>query len=504
MTTGIFIQPNKRCRKPYRFTAAIAAMLLSLSPFANAREAVTPANQRPNQLQPPFADSAKPRLSNEEFAKQICFTRMQEMGCYELAETDLDIRASLRDCDSETLISTGTFTGIGLGAWHSLTSLVDLALTPFNLALSLFDNRDWNASIDRCFKSHACRIALQRSSRFEGTERILRKDPKTLTREDVSDLMRLKQLALQVHRNELEERGRKLTMKLAKGGVAPDSPRLLQEIARLDPEVAVYRKLSDPVAGPSLLAELKGLQKSWACSNGEVSGEILGSLVVGPTVIAKVGGLFFREVSPSPKLGAAQTAAAKAISAAQRRLVNMDGMPVSSNTLILDANLAITLKRARIPGLVRKEKAILDDILNKLNFPMRDVRVTPRAWLQVKATREGETPVRLSRTRVTKDAAAKRAEIIEILEAAKVGGKTKGGIADREILAEAFTAPTTGATPTFVTADANVYNKLYTLSGGDPSRTGAANLAAAKPDGFLVEVAGRKLNILPISPPRAK
>ena len=86
--------------------------------------------------------------------------------------------------------------------------------------------------------------------------------------------------------------------------------------------------------------------------------------------------------------------------------------------------------------------------------------------------------------------------IMSKLEEVNLGGSK--GVLDRTIVADAFFAK--GVKPTLVSADKNVYNKMYKLATGldpTPQNLGGLTVPQKFPNGFDVTVADKIIKFLP-------
>ena len=88
-------------------------------------------------------------------------------------------------------------------------------------------------------------------------------------------------------------------------------------------------------------------------------------------------------------------------------------------------------------------------------------------------------------------------KVLTRLESLNVGaGK---GAADRALVADAFFAKAdVGVTPTFLTGDKAIYNKLATAAGIDVSKLGGKTLFDFTGGGFNVTIEGHTLRVIPI------
>jgi hypothetical protein len=178
--------------------------------------------------------------------------------------------------------------------------------------------------------------------------------------------------------------------------------------------------------------------------------------------------------------------------------VTRDGQPtlvfaerapdLSSNSLVVDANVAIALqKQATGQPLQAGEAALLARLSS---FPQyTDLRLTETA-----AQESGSMLQRIETTVSRSDPSwvAIHSELVR----ANVG-RTKG-INDRLIVADLFFARSNSTDPpTFATMDTGISNPLLLLSGRNPAKLGRP-VSEAFPDGFDLTLDGRTIRVLPL------
>lgn len=178
-------------------------------------------------------------------------------------------------------------------------------------------------------------------------------------------------------------------------------------------------------------------------------------------------------------------------------------MDVQPEQTIVDAETLIALDKATQPGakLTEGEKSILQYMQG------RPVIATETSLGQFRdAGARGSVPVARSEPHTS----AQRKAIVDDLAAKGVG--TKGGAADREVVADAFLARTAppkagelGTAPVFATSDPGIINGLFRLSGMNPAKIGGYNVAefiryTRGVGTFAVQVQGRVLMVRPLQP----
>ena len=195
-------------------------------------------------------------------------------------------------------------------------------------------------------------------------------------------------------------------------------------------------------------------------------------------------------VSPPPASGPAVPTPTPPIGGALRT-------PVTQNLTIVETEALIALDKAAQPGVALS--AGEQQIVGALGG--RGIVATPTTAGQFQAAgQRGTVPI----TRPIPHTPAQRQAILQDLEGASVGGA--GGAADRELVADALLAETApGVVPVFATSDHGIINGMARLSGINPARIGAYNVAEflryQRGVGvFTVVVQGRVLVIRPIQP----
>jgi hypothetical protein len=172
-------------------------------------------------------------------------------------------------------------------------------------------------------------------------------------------------------------------------------------------------------------------------------------------------------------------------------------MPVRAGQTIVDTETLIALDKhlqAGVP-LSPRETTIVAEMQG------RSIIATPTAVGQFNAAgMRGTVPM----TQTVPHTEAERANIIQVLENNGVG--TRGGAADREIVADAFLAESAPNTvPVFATSDGGVINGLFRLSGGNPARMQGYNVREfitymRGQETFRVPIGQRVLDVRPLQP----
>ncbi len=172
-------------------------------------------------------------------------------------------------------------------------------------------------------------------------------------------------------------------------------------------------------------------------------------------------------------------------------------MPVKAGQTIVDNETLIALDKHAQPGvgLSPRETTIVAEMQG------RPIITTPTAAGQFReAGMRGSVPV----TKSVEHSAQERQDIVRSLETAGVG--TRGGAADRDIVADAFLAQTAPNTvPVFATSDGGIINGLFRLSGMNPANMGGYNVREYLRynrglEVFVVAVGERVLVVRPLQP----
>jgi hypothetical protein len=172
-------------------------------------------------------------------------------------------------------------------------------------------------------------------------------------------------------------------------------------------------------------------------------------------------------------------------------------MPVKAGQTIVDNETLIALDKHAQPGvgLSPRETTIVAEMQG------RPIITTPTAAGQFRdAGMRGTVPV----TQSVQHSEAERQDIVRSLENAGVG--TRGGAADREIVADAFLAQSAPNTvPVFATSDGGILNGLFRLSGMNPANMGGYNVReflryTRGMEVFVVAVGERVLVVRPLQP----
>lgn len=164
--------------------------------------------------------------------------------------------------------------------------------------------------------------------------------------------------------------------------------------------------------------------------------------------------------------------------------------PVSESTVILDNNVASAWTRAKNGGNIT-QAGDRNSIAKIGELGADDLRIT-----DISAAKELDDLSILNKgfEITTKRTSSEYGKVLSRLEEINLGGSK--GHADRILTADLFFAK--GGSPRFMTADKNVFNKLFTLSGGNIQQLGKS-VPEAFPNGFPVTLNGKTINVIPIS-----
>jgi hypothetical protein len=169
---------------------------------------------------------------------------------------------------------------------------------------------------------------------------------------------------------------------------------------------------------------------------------------------------------------------------------------LGSQSIIVDSNTAIALMKDADPALKTTMNAgeIARVAYIKSLPPGTELRV---GNVTVGEVQSGILTMRGVPLDVARESTAYRA-LLTKLEAMNLGGAK--GAADRALIADAFFAKAEdGVTPTFMTGDKSIYNKLATEAGIDLTKIGGKTLPQLKPSGFDVAVDSRTLRVIPVA-----
>ncbi len=177
-----------------------------------------------------------------------------------------------------------------------------------------------------------------------------------------------------------------------------------------------------------------------------------------------------------------------------------DKIVLKSNSVVIDTQTAIALEKQSLgKELQEGEKAMVKRIseMGDVDLVMSDQATKEFAN---KTLDWNGKPVRKGMSMKINPDDEEFRSLLNELENNNVGqGKGSG---DRQIVAETFFAPTeSGVTPTLVTHDPGIYNKLWKISSGKephPRHFGGKSLTEALADGFDVTINGRTIRVIPI------
>jgi hypothetical protein len=171
--------------------------------------------------------------------------------------------------------------------------------------------------------------------------------------------------------------------------------------------------------------------------------------------------------------------------------------PIDSHTLIVDSNVAYSLRKTKASRNAAHEatRAKIGKILHGGKY--YDIRVTKATRIENQLHPEwGEVPYP---TFPLADVPQSEFEAVWAeLKSANVGGGK--GDADRTQLAQAFCARVAEGEPAFATADRGIYNRLYRIAFGKDPVTLGRPVYDVFPDGFDVTIRGHHLWVFPIPP----
>jgi hypothetical protein len=170
----------------------------------------------------------------------------------------------------------------------------------------------------------------------------------------------------------------------------------------------------------------------------------------------------------------------------------MKRRPLGGKSIVVDENLLIARNKLAKGLPLQPGEQRMVDFLNR--NPDAKLSVSEELYDKV-AGKLDTTDLNIIESTAARGHADYEAAVKE-LETNKVGAAK--GTEDRRLIADAlFAKVESGTTPTFVTHDKGIYNRLLFMSGNDPAKLGKP-VAEAFPNGFDVVINGRTLRVIPL------
>ena len=456
----------------------------------------------------------------------MCIHFLQANGCYKAAESDPELKSKLRDCSNDPHFWGETIEGLKEGAWMFAQSTLQMAMAPVNFLTGFGDHRQ---KIEACSKSLECRASLQVGISGTIASSLASKDPAKLSKEELSKLIYVQESLQRSHREGAARRGQTELLELTQQGLKIDSEQIKVALAKKDPEAFFYYSANERALKGDNLTLPQALIKMYrygVCVNSRETGRLISEYILSPTVLYGAGKAIsilskaapasrVAEVAvPNSEAGVATSKVGSGIasSTAEESLpppieVNgprpkrfeMDGKPVTNNSVIMDTNTAISMKR--VAGTFSVGEARRRSVIGRLmRKGSTDLRVTDQVAREVaqKTLESEKKSVQFAKTpKSTLVNSTEHERILKILEDFKVG-RAKGAT-DRLIVSEILESTPKDIRPIFVTGDADVYKNLFRIAhpeielGKLPKSIGELY-----PDGFDVTIEGHSLRIVPV------